>query len=126
MQFSDDEWQRFFSTVIASQTEGIVEKTRKIQQDHVQLLKRDDGTTKNVRLIDKDNIHNNSLQVVNQYETGAGVHENRYDVTILVNGLPLVHVELKRRGGPMRGTSRSSTWPISRERSSPSTRFSPC
>jgi len=98
IEFSDAEWDRFFTTVVASQTEGIKEKTRKIQIDHVQLLKRDDGTTKNVRLIDKDNIHNNSLQVVNQYETGAGSHENRYDVTILVNGLPLVHVELKRRG----------------------------
>ena len=102
MQFTNDEWQRFFSTVIASQTEGIVEKTRKIQQDHVQVLKRDDGTTKNIRLIDKDNIHNNALQVVNQVETGAGIHDNRYDVTILVNGLPLVHIELKRRGVAIR------------------------
>ncbi|MCL2802910.1 MAG: type I restriction endonuclease subunit R [Micrococcales bacterium] len=102
MVFSDGEWQRFFSSVIASETEGIVEKTRKIQQDHVQLLRRDDGSTKNIRLIDKSNIHNNRLQVVNQYETAAGLHENRYDVTILVNGLPLVHVELKRRGVAMR------------------------
>ena len=99
---SDSEWQRFFSSVIASETEGIADKTRKIQQDHVQLLRRDDGTTKNIRLIDKANIHNNRLQVVNQYETGAGLHENRYDVTILVNGLPLVHVELKRRGVALR------------------------
>ena len=102
LEFSEGEWDRFFGQVIASDTDGIVEKTRKIQTDHVQLLKRDDGTTKNVRLIDKDNIHRNSLQVVNQYETGLGVHENRYDVTILVNGLPLVHVELKRRGVAIR------------------------
>ncbi|MDR0837404.1 MAG: type I restriction endonuclease subunit R [Propionibacteriaceae bacterium] len=98
IEFSDGEWERFFTHVIAPANEGIVEKTRKIQEDYVQTLRRDDGTTKNVRLIDKDNIHNNSLQVVNQYETGAGARENRYDVTILVNGLPLVHVELKRRG----------------------------
>lgn len=96
--FSDDEWDRFFTDVIASASEGIVEKTRKIQENYIQLLHRDDGTTKNIRLIDKDNIHNNLLQVVNQYETGAGTYENRYDVTVLVNGLPLVHIELKRRG----------------------------
>jgi len=96
--FTDKEWDQFFTSVIASANEGIVQKTRKIQKDHVQVLRRDDGSTKNIRLIDKDNIHNNSLQVVNQYETGAGQRENRYDVTILVNGLPLVHVELKRRG----------------------------
>jgi len=96
--FSDAEWEQFFASVIAPANEGIVEKTRKIQTDHVQVLRRDDGTVKNIQLIDKDNIHNNRLQVVNQYETGAGARANRYDVTILVNGLPLVHVELKRRG----------------------------
>src|SRR5205807_3785183 len=68
---------------------------------HIQVLKRDDGTSKNVRLIDKQNIHNNRLQVINQYEV-AGAYKNRYDVTILVNGLPLVHVELKRRGVDIR------------------------
>ncbi len=100
-QFSDNEWSRFFSDAVANQNEGIVEKTRKIQEDYVQVLKRDDGSSKNVTLIDKKNIHNNSLQVINQYEvsTESGAkHDNRYDVTILVNGLPLVHIELKRRG----------------------------
>ncbi len=101
LTFSDDEWKRFFSTRISSANEGIVEKTARIQEDHVQLLTRDDSTTKNVRLIDKQNIHNNRLQVINQYEI-AGVRSNRYDVTILVNGLPLVHVELKRRGVDIR------------------------
>lgn len=96
--FSDNEWKRFFSECIASSNEGIVEKTKKIQMDHVQILKRDDGSTKNIYLLDKKNIHNNCLQVINQYEEGEGTHDTRYDVTILVNGLPLVHVELKRRG----------------------------
>ncbi|UAL30160.1 type I restriction endonuclease subunit R [Nocardioides rotundus] len=104
--FTDAEWERFFTTSIAGANDGIVEKTVRIQTDHVQVLKRDDGTIKNVHLIDKTNIHNNRLQVINQYEVGAGVgggkHANRYDVTILVNGLPLVHVELKRRGVDIR------------------------
>ncbi|MFP7707536.1 type I restriction endonuclease subunit R [Trueperella sp. LYQ141] len=169
--FSDSEWQRFFTQSIAGKTDGIIEKTARIQEDHVQLLKRDDGSTKNITLIDKDNIHNNHLQVINQYEvagkigrnptsspsfptvstptanvsanvsipssnaapadspantsatatatstdlTNAAAHfptpaehsrlanySNRYDVTILVNGLPLVHIELKRRGVDIR------------------------
>ena len=95
--FTDKEWQRFFKGCIASENEGIVEKTRRIQRDHVQVLHRDDGTVKNVQLIDKRNVHNNRLQVMNQYAQ-TGTYDNRYDVTILVNGLPLVHVELKRRG----------------------------
>ena len=97
IEFTDSEWERFFMEKIASKNEGIVEKTARIQEDHVQVLKRDDGTSKNVYLIDKKNIHNNRLQAINQYEV-AGAYKNRYDVTILVNGLPLVHVELKRRG----------------------------
>lgn len=100
--FSDEEWDRFFSQNLASSREGIVEKTRRIQTDPVQILKRDDGTTKNITLIDKKHIHNNRLQVLNQYETADGARQNRYDVTILVNGLPLVHVELKRRGVAIR------------------------
>ncbi len=96
--FSDNEWKRFFGNNIASTNEGIAEKTRKIQEDFVQLLKRDDGTTKNIKLIDKKNIHNNRLQVLNQFEEEGGAHSTRYDVTVLVNGFPLVHVELKRRG----------------------------
>ena len=96
-QFGDEEWNRFFKGSIAGADEGIVEKTRRIQEDYIQAFKLDDGTTKNIFLIDKRNIHNNRLQVTNQY-TQKGSYENRYDVTILVNGLPLVHVELKRRG----------------------------
>ena len=95
--FADEEWDRFFKTSIASANDGIVEKTRRIQEDYIQPLVHDDGTTKNIRLIDKGNIHNNRLQVMNQYAQ-EGSYKNRYDVTILVNGLPLVHVELKRRG----------------------------
>ncbi len=100
--FSDSEWKRFFKEAIANENEGILEKTRKIQQDHVQILRRDDGTTKNIYLLDKKNIHNNRLQVLNQYEENSGNNKTRYDVTILVNGLPLVHVELKRRGVAIR------------------------
>lgn len=99
--FSDVEWSQFFSECISGEKDGIVEKTIRIQEDHVQLLKRDDGTKKNITLIDKANIHNNRLQVINQYEA-EGKFLNRYDVTILVNGLPLVHVELKRRGVDLR------------------------
>ncbi len=100
--FSDTEWEQFFTNVIASNNDGIVEKTRKIQKDHLQLLRCDNGISKNIKLIDKDCIHNNKLQVINQYETQDGNHPNRYDVTILVNGLPLVHIELKRRGVAIR------------------------
>jgi len=97
-KFSDNEWNRFFNQYLANANEGIEEKTRTIQEDYIKNLTRDDSTTKNIYLIDKQNIHNNSLQVINQYETDAGNRANRYDVTILVNGLPLVHIELKRRG----------------------------
>lgn len=103
--FTDGEWDRFFSNSIANQNDGIAEKTRRIQEDFVQVLRRDDGTSKNIKLIDKGNVHNNSLQVINQYVVGTddgANHDNRYDVTILVNGLPLVHVELKRRGVAIR------------------------
>ena len=96
--FSDAEWKRFFDQNISNANEGIEDKSQKIQEDSVQVLKRDDGTSKNIMLIDKKNIHNNYLQVINQYAENSGNYENRYDVTILVNGLPLVHVELKRRG----------------------------
>ena len=97
-KFSESEWDKFFHNNIANKNDGIVEKTRKIQEDHIQVLKKDDGTSKNIYLLDKENIHNNRLQVINQYIENAGNYDNRYDVTILVNGLPLVHVELKRRG----------------------------
>ena len=79
-----------------------MEKSRRIQTDHIQILHRDNGSTKNIMLIDKTNIHNNQVQVINQYVVTEGKHDNRYDVTILVNGLPLIHIELKRRGVAIR------------------------
>lgn len=103
--FSDTEWERFFKECIANNNDGVVEKTRKIQEDNVQVLKRDDNMTKNITLIDRKNIHNNKLQVINQYvvTTDQGArHDNRYDVTVLVNGFPMVHIELKRRGVAIR------------------------
>ena len=125
--FTDNEWHKFFQSTVANPNEHIVEKTHKIQEANVQLLKRDDGSSKNIILIDKENIHNNSLQVINQYKVNASKagregalghvvgkedgaclpdrqasYDNRYDVTVLVNGLPLVHIELKRRGVAIR------------------------
>ena len=104
--FSENEWSSFYSTCVASANDSIEDKTVRLQEDEVQLLRRDDGTTKNVKLIDKSNIHNNRLQVINQYQVGTerdgSRYDNRYDVTILVNGLPMVHVELKRRGVAIR------------------------
>ena len=104
-RFTDGEWKRFWDEVLANTNSGILEKTRLIQEDCVQVLRRDNGESKNIQLIDKKCIHNNSLQVINQYaistEEGAA-HDNRYDVTVLVNGLPLIHIELKRRGVPIR------------------------
>ena len=103
--FSDAEWDDFFENAVANPNEHIAEKTRTIQEDNVKNLKRDNGETKNITLIDKKNIHNNSLQVINQYVVGTengARHDNRYDVTVLVNGLPLVHIELKRRGVAIR------------------------
>lgn len=96
--FTDKEWDTFFNECIANKNDGIVAKTTKIQEDYIQILHTDAGTSKNIYLIDKANIHNNYLQVINQYEETEGAHDTRYDVTILVNGLPLVHIELKRRG----------------------------
>ena len=121
IQFTDAEWERFFTERIASASDGVTEKTIRIQEDHIQLLRRDDGTTKNIMLLDKQNIHNNRLQVINQYEidrgAGGAKYTNRYDVTVLVNGLPMVHVELKRRGVDIREAfnqinrySRDSFW----------------
>lgn len=97
-QFTDSEWEQFFKSKIANQNNGIEEKTSILQEDHIQLLAREDGTVKNIYLLDKSNIHNNRLQVINQYAVDNGQRANRYDVTILVNGLPLVHIELKKRG----------------------------
>jgi type I restriction enzyme R subunit len=101
MKFTKSEWERFFSSCISSDNDSVLDKTKRIQEDHIQVLKRENGDIKNIYLIDKQNIHNNSLQVLNQYEI-EGARKNRYDVTILVNGLPLVHVELKRRGVDIR------------------------
>lgn len=102
--FSDTEWTRFFSGEIANPNRSIAEKTATIQEDYIKNLKRDDGTVKNIYLLRKDKIHENSLQVINQYVANplstdhTPLATNRYDVTVLVNGLPLVHIELKRRG----------------------------
>ena len=96
--FTDTEWERFFKSEIANPNQSISEKTATIQEDHIKTITREDGTIKNIYLIKKDNIHDNSLQVINQYTTENWQRENRYDVTVLVNGLPLVHIELKRRG----------------------------
>ncbi len=129
--FTDNEWEQFFKSEIANTNNGIEEKTFIVQENHILNLKRDDGTVKNIYLIDKQNIHNNRLQVINQYSQNQDSHDlwmnkikeskneksgqsgqsfnpenpdsdsvrsNRYDVTVLVNGLPLVHIELKKRG----------------------------
>lgn len=96
--FSDNEWKQFFAGEIANPNQSIPEKTATIQEDYIKVLSCDNGTKKNIYLLRKDNIHENTLQVINQYATEKGQHSNRYDVTILVNGLPLVHCELKRRG----------------------------
>ncbi|MBX9470376.1 type I restriction endonuclease subunit R [Microcella sp.] len=109
--FTDGEWQRLLNEYVVGANDGAVQKTVRIQEDHVHAFRRDDGSTKNIALIDKKSIHNNRLQVINQYEVargvegsgdGGGAYASRYDVTILVNGLPLVHVELKRRGVDIR------------------------
>src|SRR3989338_8579060 len=96
--FSDKEWAYFFKKELANPNQSIAEKTATMQEDHIKILKCDDGTSRNIYLLKKDNIHSNSLQVINQYETEDGKYKNRYDVTVLVNGLPLIHIELKKRG----------------------------
>ena len=95
--FSDSEWERFLIEYLDAPNDGMVEKTRKIQENYIYDFTFDNGYSENIKIIDKKNIHNNYLQVVNQVVGGAR-SENRYDVTILVNGLPLVHIELKKRG----------------------------
>jgi len=100
--FSENEWERFFKEKIANKNESIIEKTRTIQEDYIKNFTRDNGTLVNISLIDKKNIHNNFLQVINQYKEENGNHNTRYDVSILVNGLPLIHIELKRRGVAIR------------------------
>ena len=101
VQFLDAEWQRFVETWLDKPSDGIIEKTRKIHDDYVHDFVFDDGRIQNIYLLDKKNIARNKVQVIKQFEQ-AGSHANRYDVTILVNGLPLVQVELKKRGVAIR------------------------
>ena len=95
--FTDKEWERFLVEYLDCPNDGMIEKTRKIQENYIYDFIFDDGHLKNIKIIDKKNIHNNILQVCNQIKQ-KGRHKNRYDVTVLVNGLPLVHIELKKRG----------------------------
>lgn len=97
-EFTDGEWERFYKQELSGEGKGIVDKTRTIQQDFRKSLTLDDGTQRNILIIDHDDPHANYTQVINQYVPTGGSRENRYDVTVLVNGLPMVHVELKRRG----------------------------
>lgn len=97
VSFTNEEWARFLLEYLDVPNDGMIEKTRKVQENHIYDFIFDDGHIKNIKIIDKNNIHNNFLQVANQI-TGEGKCRNRYDVTILVNGLPLVHIELKKRG----------------------------
>ncbi|MCT8786979.1 type I restriction endonuclease subunit R, partial [Glaesserella parasuis] len=99
--FLDSEWQRFLTEYLDKPAENIIDKTRKIHNDYIYDFVFDSGRIQNIYLIDKTNIARNRLQVINQFEQ-AGSHSNRYDVTILVNGLPLVQVELKKRGVAIR------------------------
>jgi len=98
IQFTEKEWTQFFKTELSNPNQSIEEKTTTIQEDYIKNVKLENGEVKNIYLLDKHNIHNNILQVINQYATDEGQRTNRYDVTILVNGLPMVHIELKRRG----------------------------
>ena len=97
VSFTNEEWERFLQEYLDAPNEGIIEKNRKVQENYIHDFIFDDGHLKNIKIIDKKNIHNNFLQVANQI-VGEGKNRNRYDVTVLVNGLPLVHVELKKRG----------------------------
>lgn len=97
VSFTDEEWRRFLREYLDAPNDGIVEKTRKIQENYIYDFKFDNGDLKNIKIIDKKNIHNNFMQVMNQFAQ-EGKKKTRYDVTILVNGLPLVHIELKKRG----------------------------
>jgi type I restriction enzyme R subunit len=101
VQFSDGEWLRFVESYLDKPSDGIVEKTRKVQDDYIHDFVFDDGHIQNIYLLDKKHIARNKLQVIKQFEQ-TGSHANRYDVTVLVNGLPLVQVELKKRGVAIR------------------------
>ena len=99
--FSDAEWHRFLEEYLDKPSDSLIEKTRKIHDDYIYDFVFDNGRIQNIYLLDKKNLANNSLQVINQFEQ-SGSYDNRYDVTILVNGLPLVHIELKKRGVSIR------------------------
>ena len=99
--FSDAEWRRFLEEYLDKPSDSLIEKTRKIHDDSIYDFVFDNGRIQNIYLLDKKNLANNTLQVINQFEQ-TGSYDNRYDVTILVNGLPLVHVELKKRGVAIR------------------------
>lgn len=101
VSFSDNEWSRFVDSWLDKPGEGIIDKTRKIHDDYIHDFVFDDGRIQNIYLLDKKNIARNKVQVIQQFEQ-TGSHANRYDVTILVNGLPLVQVELKKRGVAIR------------------------
>ena len=101
VRFLDGEWLRFIETYLDKPSDTIVDKTRKIHDDYVFDFVFDDGHIQNIYLLDKNNITRNKLQVIKQFEQ-AGTRANRYDVTILVNGLPLVQIELKKRGVAIR------------------------
>ncbi|MGJ7475010.1 HsdR family type I site-specific deoxyribonuclease [Pseudomonas fulva] len=101
VQFLEGEWQRFVETFLDKPSDGIVDKTRKIHDDYIHDFVFDDGRIQNIYLLDKKNIARNKVQVIKQFEQ-AGSHANRYDVTILINGLPLMQVELKKRGVAIR------------------------
>ena len=101
MVFSDAEWRRFLEEYLDKPSDSLIEKTRKIHDDYIYDFVFDDGHIQNIYLLDKKNLANNAVQVINQFEQ-TGSYDNRYDVTILVNGLPLVHVELKKRGVAIR------------------------
>ena len=101
MVFSDAEWQRFLEEYLDKSSDSLIEKTRKVHDDYIYDFVFDNGRIQNIYLLDKKNLANNTLQVINQFEQ-TGSYDNRYDVTILVNGLPLVHIELKKRGVAIR------------------------
>ena len=99
--FSDAEWRRFLEEYLDKPSDSLIEKTRKIHNDYIYDFVFDNGRIQNIYLLDKKNLANNAVQVINQFEQ-TGNYDNRYDVTILVNGLPLVHIELKKRGVAIR------------------------
>lgn len=99
--FLDSEWQRFVDQYLDKPSENIIDKTRKIHDDYIHDFVFDDGRIKNIYLLDKKNVTRNKLQVIKQFEQ-KGSHANRYDVTVLINGLPLVQIELKKRGVAIR------------------------